>query len=150
MNIDLEGRKFIYNEEGVRLKAYRDIASIPTIGVGFTYYPGTGKKVQMGDTITQEQCDDIFTHIISTYEQSVTDAVKVTLNQHQFNALVSFTFNVGVNAFQHSTLLKLINAKASQDAITAQFLLWKKAGGKVIEDLLERRKREAALFFKQP
>lgn len=150
MKIDLEGRKFIYSEEGVRLKAYKDVVGIPTIGVGFTYYPGTGKKVEMGDTITQGQCDDIFTHIISTYEQAVTDAVKITLNQHQFNALVSFTFNVGTAAFKNSTLLKLINANASEDAITNQFLLWKKAGGKVVEDLLERRKREAALYFKQP
>ena len=53
MRIDLEGRKYIYNEEGVRLKAYKDVAGIPTIGVGFTYYPGTGKKVQIGDVYVE-------------------------------------------------------------------------------------------------
>lgn len=147
MKIDVTGRKLIYRFEGVRLKAYKDQIGIPTIGVGFTYYP-CGKKVALGDTITQDQCDTMFTAIVASYEEAVTKAVKVSINQNQLNALVSFAFNVGTAAFSNSTLLKKINSNAPEADIRAQFALWKKAGGKVIDDLVERRKDEADLYFK--
>ncbi|WP_428329054.1 lysozyme [Mucilaginibacter sp.] len=147
MKIDKEGRDFIYKHEGVRLKAYLDVAGVPTIGVGFTYYPG-GKKVAIGDTITQAQCDSMFTAIVASYEQAVTKAVKIPINQHQFNSLVSFSFNVGNEALAKSTLLKLINTKSSFDLIKSAFLMWDKAGGKIVQDLLQRRKDEAALYNK--
>ena len=145
--IDTEGRNFIYKHEGVRLKAYLDVVGVPTIGVGFTYYPG-GKKVKIGDTITQTQCDSMFTAIVASYEDAVFKAVKVPINQHQFNSLVSFSFNVGTSALANSTLLKRINAKASPEDIKSAFLMWDKAGGKVNEDLLQRRIDEADLFNK--
>ena len=147
MRIDNTGRDFIYKQEGVKLKAYKDVAGIPTIGVGFTFYPG-GKKVAMGDVITLAQCDTMFTAIVSNFEDAVTKAVKVPINQNQFNALVSFSFNVGTVAFSSSTLLKKINSKSPEADIRAQFALWKKAGGKIVDDLVERRKDEADLYFK--
>jgi len=147
MRIDSAGREFIYNHEGVRLKAYKDVAGIPTIGVGFTYYPG-GRKVKIGDTITQAECDSMFTNIVSSYEEAVNKFVKVPINQNQFNALVSFSFNVGTGALEKSTLLKRVNAKSSPDLIKTAFLMWDEAGGKVVSDLLDRRKDEADLFNK--
>ena len=147
MKIDKEGRDFIYKHEGVRLKAYSDVVGVPTIGVGFTYYPG-GKKVKLGDAITQEQCDEMFTAIVASFEEAVNNLVKIPINQHQFNALVSFAFNVGTVALGKSTLLKFINSKASAQSIEAAFEMWDKAGGKVLSDLLQRRKDEAALFNK--
>jgi lysozyme len=146
-SIDKAGRDFIYKEEGVRLKAYLDVAGIPTIGVGFTYYP-SGKKVQLGESINMYQCDLMFDTVVKTYENAVNKAVKVPLNQSQFNALVSFTFNVGAGAFQKSTLLKKINNGAAESEIRTEFLKWKIAGGKVIDGLLKRRIREANLYYK--
>lgn len=152
MRIDAAGRDFIYKQEGVRLKAYYDVAEVATIGVGMTYYPATGKNVKIGDTISLEQCDSMFTALVKSYEEAVTAAVKVPLNQSQFNALVSFTYNVGIGnatkGFLGSTLLKRINAKASPDLIKAAFLMWIKAGGKVVADLKTRRTIEADLFIK--
>lgn len=145
--IDDVGRKLIYEFEGVRLKAYKDVAGVWTIGVGFTYFVG-GKKVISGDTITQAQCDSMFTAIVVSYEDAVTKFVIVPINQTQFNSLVSFTFNVGIGAFEKSTLLKRINAKASSELIKAGFLMWNKAGGKINSDLTERRTKEADLFIK--
>lgn len=152
MTLDKAGRDFIYKQEGVRLKAYYDIAEVATIGVGMTYYPGTGKNVKIGDTISLEQCDSMFALMVKSYENAVNKAVKVPINQTQFNALVSFTYNVGIGnaskGFLGSTLLKRINAKSSPDLIKAAFLMWVKAGGKVSSTLKNRRTLEADLFNK--
>jgi len=144
MKIDKTGRDFIYKEEGVVLSAYLDQVGIPTIGVGFTYYPGTGKKIKMGEKITQKQCDEIFDQIIKLYEEGVNGAIKVVLTQNQFNALVSLCFNIGVTAFTKSTLVKKINAKSPIGEIEKWLLVWCNAGGKPI--LLPRRKREFKLY----
>lgn len=144
MKIDLKGRKFIYQEEGVKLKAYLDQVGIPTIGVGFTFYPGKGKKVKVGDVITQIECDQIFDQIVKLYEEGVNSSIKVVLTQNQFNALTSLCFNIGVHAFSQSTLVRKINAKASIVEIEKWLLVWCNAGGKPI--LLDRRKREVKLF----
>lgn len=146
--IDGAGRQFIYHQEGVRLKAYKDVAGIPTIGVGFTWYPESGKKVQLGDEITQEQCDEIFDKVVSSFESGVSRVIKVELNQNQFNALVSFSYNVGLKALDNSTLLKKINANAEPADIKVAFMMWIKAGGKINEDLKKRRLAEANLFLK--
>jgi len=146
--IDSAGRQFIYRQEGVRLEAYKDVAGIPTIGVGFTWYPDTGKKVQMGDKITQEQCDEIFDKVVSTFEKGVSNVVNFELNQNQFNALVSFTYNVGLKALDNSTLLKKINEKAEPSDIKIAFMMWIKAGGKINDDLKKRRLAEANLYLK--
>ncbi|RAJ25007.1 lysozyme [Pedobacter cryoconitis] len=144
MKINKLGRDFIYHEEGVVLKAYLDQVKIPTIGVGFTFYPGTGKKVKMGDKITQTECDQIFDQIIKIYEEGVNGAVKLVLTQNQFNALVSLCFNIGVAAFSKSTLVKKINAKSPIAEIEKWLLVWCNAGGRPI--LLPRRKREFKLY----
>ena len=146
MRLDAAGRNFIYKQEGVRLKAYLDVAGVPTIGVGFTYYPG-GKKVKIGDTITLTQCDTMFITIVADFENAVNKLVKVTLTQSQFNSLVSFSFNCGTSALASSTLLKRINAKTSPELIKNAFLMWVKAGGKVNSTLQHRRNLEADLFI---
>lgn len=144
MNINKTGKDFIYKEEGVLLNAYQCQAGIWTIGVGFTYYPGTGKKVQKGDTITAVECDVIFNEIIKDYEEAVNRSIKVVLTQNQFNALVSLCFNIGCAAFASSTLVEKINAKAPLAEIEKWLCVWRNAGGKPI--LLSRRKREFKLY----
>ena len=144
MKIDLNGRKLIYGEEGVRLNAYLDQVGIPTIGVGFTFYPNKGQKVKMGDKITMTECDSIFDKIIILFEDSVNKNIKVKLTQNQFNALVSLAFNIGASAFAGSTLVKKINASAPLVEIEKWFTAWCNAGGKPI--LLARRKREFKIY----
>lgn len=145
MKIDKAGRDFIYKEEGAVLHAYLDQVGVATIGVGFTFYPVTGKKVKMGETITQAQCDQIFDQIIKLYEEGVNGAIKVVLTQNQFNSLVSLAFNIGVAAFTKSTLVKKINVKSPIAEIEKWLLVWRNAGGQPI--LLPRRKREFKLFI---
>ena len=144
MKINKKGKDFIYQEEGVILHAYLDQVGIATIGVGFTYYPNTGKKVKMDEKITQADCDLIFGQIIKVYEEGVNGAIKVVLTQNQFNALVSLCFNIGVHAFAKSTLVKKVNAKSPIGEIEKWLLVWCNAGGKPI--LLPRRKREFKLY----
>ncbi|MEJ5962824.1 lysozyme [Pedobacter immunditicola] len=144
MQIDKIGRQLIYNEEGVVLNSYLCSAGIPTLGIGFTYYPSTGKKVKMGEKITRVECDQIFNQIIKTFEQAVNKAIKVALTQNQFNALVSLCFNIGVGAFTGSTLVKKINTQSHILDIEKWFLAWKNSGGKPI--LLNRRKREFKIY----
>lgn len=146
MKLDLKGRSFIFKEEGVKLKAYLCAAGVPTIGVGCTYYPD-GRKVKLGDTITLQECNELFDDVVENFEAIVNREIKVPISQNQFNALVSFAFNIGIEGFRKSTLLKMINAKAGKDAISEQFARWNKAGGKVNAGLVGRRKRETLLYF---
>ncbi|WP_316817277.1 lysozyme [Pedobacter nyackensis] len=145
MNINKQGKDFIYKEEGVLLNAYKCSADVWTIGVGFTFFPNTGRKVKEGDKITQVECDLIFKEIIKLYEEAVNRSIKVVLTQNQFNALVSLCFNIGCAAFASSTLVKKINTKSPLPEIEKWLCVWKNAGGKPI--LLARRKREYALYI---
>ncbi|WP_432714795.1 lysozyme [Pedobacter sp.] len=143
MKIDIKGRELIYKEEGVVLSAYLDSVKIPTIGVGFTFYPN-GDKVKMGDKITHVKCDEIFDKIVVQFEQAVNKAIKVPITQNQFNAMVSLCFNIGVKAFSDSTLVKKINSNSSILEVEKWFTAWCNAGGAPI--LLGRRKREFKIY----
>ncbi len=140
MKLDTAGKQHLTNEEGVRLHAYKDIKGIWTIGTGNTYYED-GSPVKEGDVITKERVPTLLNITARDYENNINAVVKVPLNQNQFNALVEFSYNVGINGFNKSTLLKKLNAK---DYIGAadQFLAWIKQ-----PSLLTRRKRTRALFL---
>jgi lysozyme len=125
--------------EGLRLKAYLCSANVPTIGYGHT------KGVKLGDVITQDQADQYLREDLIPCETAVLAKVP-GLTQCQFDALVSFVFNLGVGAFSKSTLLKLIKTNPHDPGITAQFLRWNKAGGKVVKGLTDRRTEEANLY----
>ncbi|MDB5287001.1 MAG: rrrD [Mucilaginibacter sp.] len=147
------GIAIIKNFEGLRLKAYRDIASVWTIGYGSTSYHD-GKAVKSGDELADETvADALFHNTLKWYVDAVNDHVKVPLNQNQFDALVSFTYNLGTGALQKSTLLRKLNA-SDYVAAADQFLLWNKitdpySGKKVIcNTLTVRRKQERELFLK--
>lgn len=142
MNINEEGLKLIKNFEGLRLKSYRCPANILTCGYGHT-----GSDVKENMVITQEQADKWLKQDLIKFENGVKSCVKVSLNENQFSALVSFAYNCGIGALQQSTLLKKLNAK---DYIGAsnEFLKWNKAGGKVLAGLTRRRNAERDLFLK--
>lgn len=142
------GLNFISKEEGIVLHPYLDSVGIPTIGVGCTYYED-GTKVNMSDPpITRERAIALFKIILSDFEVIVNNVVRQDINQNQFDSLVSLSYNIGMGAFKRSTVLKKVNANPGDPEIRRYFEMWKNAGGKPI--LLNRRKREANLYFKPP
>lgn len=141
------GVDLISSFEGTRFKAYDDGVGFWTIGTGTTVYPN-GVKVKQGDTCTPEQAKTYFKHDLAKFEKAVNESVTVPLNQNQFDALVSLTYNIGSGAFKDSTLLKRLN-KGNYQGAAEQFLVWNKAGGKVMKGLVRRREAEQALFLKK-
>ena len=125
------GLAIIKKFEDFRAKPYRCPAGVATIGYGSTYY-ADGKPVKLTDApITEAQAQELLQATLAKYEACVNGAVKMTINQNQFDALVSFTYNVGCSAFRNSTLLRLFNqGYAPQPA--AQFYRWTLGGGKVL------------------
>ena len=146
MKISEKGLFMIERFEGCLLKASNKLDGVWTIGYGQTgsYY---GKRVRRGMTTTKAEAHAwLRDHSIKTYEDAVTQAVKVPLNQNQFDALVSFAYNVGVGALKQSTALRKLNAgdyAGAADALT----MWTKCNGKVLAGLVRRRKEEQALFL---
>ncbi|QNY28606.1 lysozyme [Acinetobacter seifertii] len=141
------GINLITSFEDTRTKAYDDGVGIWTIGIGTTVYPN-GAKVKQGDTCTLEQAKSYFKHDLAKFEKTVNESATVSLTQNQFDALVSLTYNIGSGAFKGSTLLKLLN-KGDYQGTADQFLVWNKAGGKVMNGLVRRREAERALFLKK-
>ena len=155
MKLNEEGYKIIMGFEGLSLKPYLCTSSIPTIGFGNTYYPN-GKKVTMRDKpITKEYAIEIFKFIADLFAKDVNSLLKTTVTQNQFNALVSFAYNVGSDidaddipeGLGDSTLLKKVNKNPNDLSIMAEFLKWNKSNGKVSNGLVKRRKLEAKLYF---
>ena len=147
MILDNRGYLLITKFEGLRLKPYLCSAKIPTIGYGNTYYPD-GKRVTLLDKdITKQEAFDMFKELANRFAKRVDELVTSNLNQNQFNALVSFAYNVGTGNFSSSTLLKKVNKNPNDLTIKDEFLRWNKAGGKVINGLTNRRNEEADLYF---
>lgn len=141
--MDQKGIDFLIKEEGNVLKPYLDSVGVPTIGVGMTYYPDTGKKVTMKDKpLTKEQSIAYFKQMVKSYETAVWSVTRDDINQNQFNALVSLCYNIGIGAFKGSTVVKRVNKNPNDPRIAEAFEMWKKP-----LVLLKRRKREHSLYF---
>jgi len=143
-----KGLALIKHSEGFRGNAYPDPATGGkpyTIGNGTTVYP-SGMPVKLGDKVTEQQADSYLRNDLKKFEAAVSNAVKVNLTQGQFDALVSFTYNVGPANMSSSTLIKKLNAGDSVGAAD-EFLRWNKAAGKVMAGLTTRRSAERALFL---
>ena len=146
MHLSEAGIKFIQTWESLKLNAYLDSKGLPTIGIGTTRYPD-GTKVKMGDTCTKEQAYEWFRFDVARFEAFINRVIKIPLNQNQFDALASFTYNLGEGNLSKSTLLKKLNAKDYKGA-SNEFLKWNKSGGKVLQGLVNRRKDEREVFLK--
>ena len=147
MRLDQKGYDLIKSFEGLSLKPYKCSAGVPTIGYGSTYYEN-GIKVQMSDApITGARAEILLKNVADRFAQKVANLIKKPITQNQFNALVSFAFNVGSGALASSTLLKLVNKNPNNAMISKEFLKWKKANGKTIQGLTNRRIKESALYF---
>jgi len=141
------GIELIKRFEGWRSRAYRDAVGVWTIGYGHTAKAGAPRPVQ-GMTITKTQGEAILRTDLVKYERAVNNAVKVDLNQNQFDALVSFCYNVGPGNLRKSSVLKRVNDHRFNE-VPARLMLWNKAGGRVLRGLTRRRKDEGALFASQ-
>ena len=140
MRISDRGIRFIEREEGCRLAAYRDTGGIWTVGVGDTNHAHEGL------VITQEQADAFLREDLRTAETAIANLIAVPLTQAQYDALCSFTFNVGGGNLGGSTLRRLLNAGDYAGAAN-QFGRWvHDAQGHELQDLADRRARERALF----
>lgn len=126
--------------EGCVLKAYRDAVGVPTIGFGHT------RGVTIGDEITQKKADEYLALDVEEHANGVLDLLLVKVTQPQFDALVSFAFNLGVNNLKHSTLLRKVNDGDIEGA-AHEFGKWINAGGKPLAGLLRRRAAECELFL---
>lgn len=147
MKLDDNGYKLIAGFEGLSLVPYLCSAKVPTIGYGNTYYP-SGRKVTMQDkAITQATAWWMFREIADRFAIEVDKLIKSNVNQNQFNAIVSLAYNIGIGGLQRSSLLKKVNVNPNDPTITNSFLIWNKAGGKVVNGLTKRRSIEAKLYF---
>ncbi|MGI1283271.1 lysozyme [Enterobacter kobei] len=142
-----KGIALIKQFEGCKLTAYQDSVGVWTIGYGWTQ-PVDGKPIRAGMTIKQETAERLLKTGLVSYEIDVSRLVKVGLTQGQFDALVSFTYNLGVRSLSTSTLLRKLNAGDYAGAAD-EFLRWNKAGGKVLNGLTRRREAERDLFLGQ-
>jgi lysozyme len=140
MELSPAGLKLIEQFEGCRLEAYQDSGGVWTIGYGHTI------EVSGGMTCTQDRADQWLQEDSQRAVDCVGENVHIDLTQHQFDALVSFTYNVGCGNFASSTLLKKLNGGDVEGA-AEQFERWCKVKGQVVAGLLRRRQAEKAMFL---
>lgn len=150
--LDVSGQNFLAKAEGTRYTAYLDSVGIWTIGRGIIHYED-GTKVKKGDVITADREEKLFQNTVKKYVANVNAKVISAINQNQFNALVSICYNIGINGFNSSTLLRKVNKNPSDPTISNSFAVWNKGTIKgkkqVIQGLVNRRKSESDLYFKK-
>lgn len=140
MRTSQRGVSLIKSFEGLRLLAYRDSVGVWTIGYGAT------RGVKAGMSITKEQAERMLLNDVTRFEPEIDRLVKVPLNRNQWDALMSFTYNLGAANLESSTLRRLLNAGDYASA-AEQFPRWNKAGGQVLAGLTRRRAAERELFL---
>ena len=157
MNVSADAIKMIQHHEGLRFKPYRCPARLWTVGVGHVLYPEQGKlpidqrdgfalRPEDNRTFSKDEVDGILRSDLQRFERGVGQLIPVRLTQGQFDACVSFAFNVGLGTLQRSTFRQKV-IRGEKDAAIASLLQYCKAGGKVLRGLENRRKDEAALFI---
>jgi len=157
MQTSEHGLQLLKQWEGFKLQLYKDSAGLPTIGVGHLLKKDElasgrivigGVPVEFDNGLGEEQVTSLLQQDLHPAENAVNSGVKVVLDQNQFDALVSFTFNSGAQAFADSTLLKMLN-QGSYDAVPDQLRRWVRAGGKIVQGLVNRRENEIKLWLGQ-
>jgi lysozyme len=157
MNVSPKAIAMIQHHEGIRYKPYRCPAKLWTVGVGHVLYPEQGKlpidqrdgfalRPEDNRQFTKDEVNGILRSDLQRFERGVGQLIPVALTQGQFDACVSFAFNVGLGTLQRSTFRQKV-LRGEKDAAIASLLQYCKAGGKVLRGLENRRKDEAALFM---
>lgn len=146
MRTSAPGVELIKHYESLRLKPYTCPAGIATIGYGSTQYPD-GRKVTLVDRpLTEDEADALLASTLLPFEREVGRMVEVEITQRMFDALVSFSFNLGSAALRGSTLLKKLN-QGDKAGAAGEFQKWVNASGKVLPGLVKRRESERKLFL---
>jgi lysozyme len=153
-HISQKGIDFIKGFETCKLKAYKIGNDAVTIGWGNTFYEN-GQPIQLGQTITQERANQLFLNILASFEKGVSQLVTSNINQNQFDSLVSFAYNVGLDidsdtiaeGLGDSTLLKKVNSNPNDPTIRNEFMKWVNKGTIFEQGLTRRRKGEADIYF---
>ncbi|WP_168790601.1 lysozyme [Paraburkholderia aromaticivorans] len=157
MQMSDHGRDLLTQWEGFKTHAYNDIVGVATIGVGHALTPTEksagaldidGTSVPYAGGISEDQVKALLGCDLHRYESALNDAIAVDLAQNQFDALVSFCYNIGINGFQGSSVLKDVN-NSNFDAVPDDLNLWNKAGGQVSQGLVNRRANEVSLWLGQ-
>lgn len=154
MKCSAKGRALIKEFEKLELVAYKCPAGIWTIGYGSTFYEDK-RPVKKGDRITKARAEQLFDNTLRVFEDGVNKLLKKPVTQNQFDALVSFAFNVGLDmdddliaeGLGDSTLLKKVNANPNDRTIGQEFMKWVYSGGKKLDGLVRRRAKEYALYI---
>ena len=147
--ISQEGVNLIKKYEGWSAKPYMCPARVATIGYGNTFYED-GTKVKMTDApIDKERGEQLLRNSLVSFENYVDSYCIDSINQNQFDALVSFCYNLGPANLKSSTLLKKVNKNPDDATIANEFNKWVKAGGKTLQGLVKRRTEESELYFKK-
>lgn len=150
LSLSPAGITLIKEFEGFRANLYNDSAGHCTIGYGTLVHRGNCNGSEPGEYlagISKDRATELLLQKARQFEDVINDSVKVSLNQNQFDALVSFVYNVGAGAFGRSTLLKKVNANLADRVIRAELMRWVRADGKVLPGLVKRRERESELYF---
>lgn len=157
MQMSAHGIDLLTEWEGSETHVYDDIVGVATIGVGHALTPDEksagalnidGTQVPYANGISEDQVKALLGCDLHRYESALNDAIAVDISQNQFDALVSFCYNVGINGFQGSSVLKDVN-NSNFDAVPADLRMWDKAGGQVSDGLLNRRNNEVKLWLGQ-
>jgi lysozyme len=144
MRLDDNGYDELHKREGLKLKPYLDTQGVPTIAMGNTYYLD-GKKVTMQDkSITIREAYKLGRVTSDNFAKQVNSLLVKEVTQSQFNALVSLAYNVGINGFKTSTVLKRVNANPNDPTIKNAFMMWTKN-----KELIGRRKSEVEQYFRK-
>jgi lysozyme len=155
MRMSENGKKLLSSWEGLELRAYRDVGGKLTIGVGHLLTQSEqssgkiwikGEPVRYDAGLSEQQALDLLAQDLEKYEAVINDCVEVNLNQNQFDALTSFCFNVGGNAFMDSTLLKLLN-QGNYEAVPEQLRRWVYCNHVKIQGMVNRRENEIKLWL---
>ena len=145
--IGTKGLDLIKSFEGLKLKPYLCPANVPTVGYGSTFYEND-KKVKLTDpSITEQRASELLLDSLKGFERYVDSYCRDDINQNQFDALVSFCYNLGPANLKSSTLLKKANVNPNDPTLAQEFLKWNKAGGRALKGLTKRRQAESDLYF---
>lgn len=142
MRLNDNGYNALHKREGLKLKPYLDTRGIATIGIGNTFYLD-GKKVTMQDkALTLREAFKLGRIVSDNFAKDVFKLLKKEVTQNQFNALVSLAYNIGINGFAKSTVLKRVNVNPNDPTIKGAFMMWTKN-----KELIGRRKSEVEQYF---
>lgn len=143
--VNKAGIDLIKQWEGCKLKAYKDVAGIWTVGYGLTSRAGF-IEVGPDTTLTQDEADWYLEKVVDDFASKIRPMVSPPVNENQFAAFVSLAYNIGTGAFSRSSALKHFNA-GRIDLVPDAMRMWRKAGGKVVQGLINRREAEIKLFL---